>query len=47
MLLTSNICLKSTARLPKSAYVTLKCVLLKYSSMMQNNSEQSTVPKEL
>jgi hypothetical protein len=47
MLLTPNICLKSTAGLQKSAYGTSKCVLLKCGSLMQNNIEQSTVQKEL
>lgn len=47
MLLTPIICLKSTAGLQKSAYGTSKCVLLKCGSLMQNNSEQNTVQKEL
>lgn len=47
MLLIQNICLKSTAGLQKSAYGTPKCVLLKRDFLMQNNSEQSTLQKEL
>lgn len=47
MLLIQNICLKSTAGLQKSSYGTSKCVLLKCGFLMQNNSEQSTIQKEL
>lgn len=43
MLLTPKILLMSTAGLQKSAYDTSKCVLLKCGSLMQNNSELSTV----
>lgn len=47
LLLIQNICLISTPGLPKSAYGTSKCVLLKCGFLMQNNSEQSTIQKEL